>query len=81
MPQSRSWRRPHQAAAGTPPRERCSECCKKKSSPRRLTSTTSKAQAAPVGIAQLVNDERGNDHHLMMMGLVMIGALATNASE
>lgn len=33
-----------------------------------------------VGIAQLVNDERGNDHHLMMMGLVMIGALATNAS-
>jgi putative tricarboxylic transport membrane protein len=34
-----------------------------------------------VGIAQLVNDERGNDHHLMMMGLVMIGALATNASE
>lgn len=34
-----------------------------------------------IGIAQLVNDERGNDHHLMMMGLVMIGALATNASE
>lgn len=34
-----------------------------------------------VGIAQLVNDERGNDHQLMMMGLVMIGALATNASE
>lgn len=33
-----------------------------------------------VGIAQLVNDERGNDHHLMMMGLVMIGALATNQS-
>jgi putative tricarboxylic transport membrane protein len=33
-----------------------------------------------VGIAQLANDERGNDHHLMMMGLVMIGALATNAS-
>lgn len=34
-----------------------------------------------VGIAQLVNDERGNDHQLMMMGLVMIGALATNASQ
>ena len=33
-----------------------------------------------VGIAQLVNDESGNDHHLMMMGLVMIGAIATNAS-
>ena len=33
-----------------------------------------------VGIAQLVNDEAGNDHHLMMMGLVMIGAIATNAS-
>ena len=33
-----------------------------------------------VGIAQLVNDEVGNDHHLMMMGLVMIGAIATNAS-
>lgn len=33
-----------------------------------------------VGIAQLVNDERGNDHQLMMMGLVMIGAIATNAS-
>ena len=33
-----------------------------------------------VGIAQLVNDEGGNDHQLMMMGLVMIGAIATNAS-
>ncbi len=33
-----------------------------------------------VGIAQLVNDEAGNDHHLMMMGLEMIGAIATNAS-
>jgi putative tricarboxylic transport membrane protein len=33
-----------------------------------------------IGIAQLVNDERGNDHHLMMMGLVMIGAIAANAS-
>jgi putative tricarboxylic transport membrane protein len=31
-----------------------------------------------IGIAQLVNDERGNDHQLMMMGLVMIGAIATN---
>lgn len=33
-----------------------------------------------VGIAQFVNDERGNDHQMMMMGLVMVGALATNAS-
>jgi putative tricarboxylic transport membrane protein len=33
-----------------------------------------------IGIAQLVNDEAGNDHQLMMMGLVMIGAIATNAS-
>src|ERR671920_472430 len=33
-----------------------------------------------VGIAQFVNDEAGNDHHLMMMGLVMIGAIATTAS-
>jgi putative tricarboxylic transport membrane protein len=33
-----------------------------------------------VGIAQFVNDERGNDHQLMMMGLVMVGALATNQS-
>ena len=34
-----------------------------------------------VGIAQFANDERGNDHQLMMMGLVMVGAIATNASE
>ncbi len=34
-----------------------------------------------IGIAQFANDERGNDHQLMMMGLVMVGALATNASE
>jgi putative tricarboxylic transport membrane protein len=33
-----------------------------------------------VGLAQLVNDDRGNDHQLMMMGLVMIGAIATNAA-
>ena len=33
-----------------------------------------------IGLAQLVNDERGNDHQLMMMGLVMVGAIATNAS-
>jgi putative tricarboxylic transport membrane protein len=34
-----------------------------------------------VGLAQLVNDEAGNQHQLMMMGLVMIGAIATNQSE
>ena len=34
-----------------------------------------------IGIAQLANDERGNEHQLMMMGLVMVGAIATNASE
>lgn len=33
-----------------------------------------------IGIAQLANDERGNDRQLMMMGLVMVGAIATNAS-
>jgi putative tricarboxylic transport membrane protein len=33
-----------------------------------------------VGIAQLVNDKAGDDHQLMMMGLVMIGAIAANAS-
>lgn len=33
-----------------------------------------------VGIAQLANDEKGNDHQLMMMGLVMVGAIATNQS-
>ena len=33
-----------------------------------------------VGLAQLVNDERGNDHQLMMMGLVMVGGIATNQS-
>lgn len=33
-----------------------------------------------IGLAQLFNDERGNDHQLMMMGLVMVGAIATNAS-
>ncbi len=33
-----------------------------------------------VGIAQLANDEAGNDHQLMMMGLVMVGAIATNQS-
>lgn len=33
-----------------------------------------------IGLAQLVNDESGNDHQLMVMGLVMIGAIATNQS-
>lgn len=33
-----------------------------------------------IGIAQLVNDESGNDHQMMVMGLVMIGAIATNVS-
>src|SRR5215207_2914671 len=33
-----------------------------------------------VGTAQLVNDQAGNDHQLMMMGLVMIGAIAANDS-
>ena len=33
-----------------------------------------------VGIAQLVNDEKGNPYQLMMMGLVMVGAIATNQS-
>ncbi len=34
-----------------------------------------------IGLAQLANDERGNDHQLMMMGLVMVGGIALNASE
>jgi putative tricarboxylic transport membrane protein len=34
-----------------------------------------------VGLAQLVNDEAGNDHQLMMMGLVMLGAIVANQSE
>ena len=33
-----------------------------------------------IGLSQLVNDERGNDHQLMVMGLVMVGAIATNQS-
>ena len=33
-----------------------------------------------VGLAELVNEHKGDDHFLMMMGLVMIGAIATNES-
>ena len=33
-----------------------------------------------VCLAELVNEHKGDDHFLMMMGLVMIGAIATNAS-
>jgi putative tricarboxylic transport membrane protein len=33
-----------------------------------------------VGIAQLANDEAGNENMLMMMGLVMVGAILTNQS-
>ncbi|MDQ3692860.1 MAG: tripartite tricarboxylate transporter substrate-binding protein [Chloroflexota bacterium] len=33
-----------------------------------------------IGLSQLVNDESGNDHQLMVMGLVMVGAIATNQS-
>ncbi len=34
-----------------------------------------------IGLAQLVNEEAGNEHQLMMMGLVMVGGIATNQSE
>jgi putative tricarboxylic transport membrane protein len=33
-----------------------------------------------VGLAQLAHDEKGNENQLMMMGLVMVGAIATNQS-
>lgn len=33
-----------------------------------------------VGLVELVNEHNGDDHFLMMMGLVMVGAIATNAS-
>lgn len=33
-----------------------------------------------IGLAQLVNDENGNDHQLMVMGLVMVGAIGLNQS-
>lgn len=33
-----------------------------------------------IGLSQLANDERGNDRQLMMMGLVMVGGIATNQS-
>ncbi|MGH2532478.1 MAG: Bug family tripartite tricarboxylate transporter substrate binding protein [Thermomicrobiales bacterium] len=34
-----------------------------------------------IGLAQLVSDEAGNEHLLMMMGLVMVGAIQLNQSE
>ena len=34
-----------------------------------------------IGIAQLVSDNSGDPHTLMVMGLVMIGAIATNQAE
>ena len=33
-----------------------------------------------IGLAQLAKDEKGNGNELMMMGLVMVGAIATNQS-
>jgi putative tricarboxylic transport membrane protein len=33
-----------------------------------------------IGLAQLVNDNKGDPHTLMVMGMVMIGAIATNQS-
>ncbi|MEA2597775.1 MAG: putative tricarboxylic transport rane protein [Thermomicrobiales bacterium] len=33
-----------------------------------------------IGLAQLVSDHKGDPHTLMMMGMVMIGAIATNQS-
>jgi putative tricarboxylic transport membrane protein len=33
-----------------------------------------------IGLAQLVNDNKGDPHSLMVMGLVMIGAIGTNQS-
>jgi putative tricarboxylic transport membrane protein len=34
-----------------------------------------------IGLAQLVNDNKSDPNTLMVMGMVMIGAIATNASE
>ncbi|MGH2561700.1 MAG: Bug family tripartite tricarboxylate transporter substrate binding protein [Thermomicrobiales bacterium] len=34
-----------------------------------------------IGLAQLVNDEAGNENVLMMMGLVMVGAIQLNQSD
>ncbi len=33
-----------------------------------------------IGLAELVNEDAGNDHMLMMMGLVMVGGIALNES-
>jgi putative tricarboxylic transport membrane protein len=33
-----------------------------------------------IGLAELVNEHAGNDHMLMMMGLVMVGAISLNES-
>lgn len=34
-----------------------------------------------IGLAQLVNDDKGDPYTLMMMGMVMIGAIETNQSD
>ena len=34
-----------------------------------------------IGLAQLVTDNSGDPHTLMVMGIVMIGAIATNQAE
>jgi len=50
-----------------------------------LTSQSVEAYNVPgaggtLGLAQLANQEKGNAHHLMVTGLVMIGAVITNRS-
>ncbi len=79
-PTTRSWRRRRRAAAGTRPRAPCRPRCRTRRFPATCRSPTCPAPAAPSGLAQFVNEAKGDPTSLIVGGYVMVGAILTNDS-
>ena len=76
----RSWRRRPRAAAGTRPRAPCRRCCRTRASPATSQVTNVPGAGGTIGLAQFVNQAKGDPEELIVGGYVMVGAILTNNS-
>ena len=73
-----AWQR--RAAVGTPLRARCRRALQDEGIIETVEVFNVEGAGGTIGLAELVNEHAGNDHVIMMMGLVMTGGVILNES-
>ena len=79
-PTTRSWRRRRPAAAGTRPRAPCRRVLQEEGISGNVQVTNVPGAGGTIGLAQFVNQAKGDPEALIVGGYVMVGAILTNNS-